>query len=108
MAGIVCEGEGWFPAFSAILLHVGDEPTDGAGDVVIVHRRGTNAGKLRPPVRAACALLDLGDSPANGAATESTGSEGEGLEKSVVEFLVISLINQLFHGIHRQIAGGTR
>lgn len=107
MAGIMGEGERWLGAFSFELFHVSDESTDCPGDVVVVHRRSANAWELGSIVRATSTLLCFRYVAADRATTQSASSEGESFEKTVVEFAEIFLFDEFFHGIHREIAGGT-
>ena len=78
--------------------HIGDETTHGAAYVEIVHAGRAHAGELRTAIHAALALLCDGHHRADGAATQTTGTEGQCLVESVVDFGPFTGFHQLLNG----------
>src|SRR5436189_4045115 len=67
------------------LMQIGHETLGGPTNIEEIHRVGSNAGKLRTVVFACLALFRLGHDFSDRSATQSTGTESEGLKKTIVQ-----------------------
>ena len=92
--GVVGEDQPRLAVGAGEVFRVGDQPADGAAEVVVIHRRRAGAGMLRPAIRSACALFGLGDHAADRPAAQAAGAEGEGFKKAVVEFVPLACVHQ--------------
>ena len=89
-ASIVADRYGWptwlsFPHMP--LAYIGGKTTGGTGDVVFVHRVGSDAGVFGSPVRSPQSCLRLRHHLADRLSPQSAGSECKGAEKAVVELV---------------------
>ena len=88
--------------------HVGDETAHGATHVEVVHAGGAHAGELGAAIDAAVALLSGGHHGADGAATQTTCAECQGLVEAVVELGPFAGLHQLGNGCgHHGVLGAT-
>jgi len=76
--------------FCANRFHISNQAANRTGDIIVIHGRCADAWKLGSAIWSACALLGCGDGATYRTAPQTTSSEGEGFEKSVVQFGEIS------------------
>src|SRR5438552_18244159 len=81
--------------FQEPFFKVRDYTARGATDIEKIHHDRADAGELRPTHRGRRAKFRCGYDFTNCASTQSTGSKGKGLVKTVVQFRPFTRIRQL-------------
>src|SRR3977135_1179937 len=77
------------------LVQVGHEALGGAADIVEIHRVRPHAGKLRRLIIWRVATLRFGNDLADGPTAQTAGAKSERAKEAVVQFIPLSLCDQL-------------